>query len=635
LVKIIEEPDDRVALEYSFLRPGSFPYFLVMSKVHTPLMPLTPASGSMRSEFASTPVLAAVDSTSHFEQVADTLSDRTLAAVAHGIVTLDQRGQIVFCNPKARKWAAIEPIGCRFEQVFRLCDEPTQAPLPNMLTQLYQEPQGFVIQGRAVLSQPQADSIAIDLTVTPLQTATGELSGAVILLQDVTHSRQAAKVLSWQIAHDPLTGLANRSEFEIQLQRSIAQVHQQQSVNTLCYIDLDQFKIINDTCGHQGGDQLLRQLAQLLRQEVRQSDLLARVGGDEFSIILYDCDGPAAQAIAARIHQQITQLKFGWEGNDFSIGASFGLVPIDGAHDDPASVLSAADAACYAAKEAGRNRIHLYDHEDHQLTHQRSERLWISQIYQAIAEQRFELYAQDIVPVQPQDTIGGDGFERHVEILLRMRGRDGQMIAPGCFIPVAERYGLMTDLDRVVIETFFRTYETACLTSSGRPIDTCLYAINLSARSLNDPEFIDFVRSQFVRYRVPPEVICFEITETVAIANIEQASQFIQELKQMGCHFALDDFGSGMNCFAYLKQLQIDYLKIDGSFIKNIVQEKVDQEFVNCMNRIAHVLGVKTVAEWVENDEILQILRDLEIDYAQGYGLHRPEPLLELLNGPG
>jgi diguanylate cyclase (GGDEF)-like protein len=559
------------------------------------------------------------------------LAYAALQAISHAIVTTNLQGQIQSCNAKAQAWLTSNanlPIdddltGRDLLQVLPLLDEATQLPLGGLLDRLHQNPIAFELFDQLMTLSASGESIAVDLTIAPITDAFG-LQGAVFMLQDVTAARQANQQLVWQARHDGLTGLVNRAAFEVKLTQAIQHAQITDRQHTLCYIDLDQFKIVNDTCGHNAGDELLRRLAQIFQREIRSTDTLSRIGGDEFG---------------ERIHQQVGQFRFLWEEQSFNVSASFGLVQIDQSSDGLTSVLSAADAACYAAKEAGRNRIHLYYSDDDELARQRGERLWISQIHQAIEENRFQLYAQDIVPIVSDRSFvephpdGQLQFERHVEILLRMIDRDGKIIPPGFFIPAAERYGLMTDLDRVVIETFFRSYANACLSHSGRPLDSCLYAINLSARSLNDAQFVDFVKAKFAEYRLPPHVICFEITETAAIANIDQAIQFITELKQMGCHFALDDFGSGMNCFAYLKQLKIDYLKIDGSFIQNITTEKIDQELVACMNRIAHVLGVKTVAEWVENDEILQTLRELDIDYAQGYGLHRPEPLEFTLMG--
>jgi diguanylate cyclase (GGDEF)-like protein len=575
------------------------------------------------------------------------LAGVALKALSHAVITTNLQGQIQHCNASAQaliskaqhRWPSSDIMGMPLHDILPLFHGETRQPLDSLVQQLQNAQPAVALTHQAILVTADGQERVIDLTVIPVYDAATILMGAVCMLWDVTDAHQAIHTLAWQASHDALTGLVNRSEFELQLTQAIHAAQTAKQRHTLCYIDIDQFKIVNDTYGHNAGDKLLQRLSQIFQHEIRSIDALSRLGSDEFGILFYDCNLKQACHVVERIHQQVSQFRFLWQEQSFSVSASFGLVQIDATSESLTSVLSAADAACYAAKEAGRNRIHLYYNDDDQLLRQRSERLWISQIYQAIEEQRLLLYSQDIVPIGPDRAfveptgVGQLQFERHVEILLRMADRDGTIIPPSQFIPAAERYGLMTAIDRVVIETFFRAYAQACLSHSGRPLDSCLYAINLSARSLNDDQFIDFVKAQFVKYRLPPHVICFEITETAAIDNVEQASQLIEELKQMGCHFALDDFGSGMNCFAYLKQLKIDYLKIDGSFIKDITTDKIDQELVACMNRIAHVLGIKTVAEWVENDAILQTLQKLNIDYAQGYGIHKPEPLEFLLVG--
>jgi diguanylate cyclase (GGDEF)-like protein/PAS domain S-box-containing protein len=553
------------------------------------------------------------------------LAIAALEAIADAVITTDLSGRIHYFNPVAEKLLGqdlSQVQGLSLMSVLQLIDAVTREEIACPIQDMVRLEQTVQIVDRANLISRDGQEYAIDLSIAPMLDHNSFLIGAVLVFRDVTQTRQLAQRLSWQASHDALTGLVNRRCFEDHMTSAIAAADTGQQ-HVLCYIDLDQFKIVNDTCGHIAGDQLLRNLAEILLSEIRVTDILARLGGDEFGILFYHCSLMQANHVVERIHDRLQSFRFLWQDNNFSVGASFGLVAIDETSEDLAQVLGAADAACYAAKDAGRNRIHLYRLEDDELARQRSERLWISRINQAIEEDRFQLYAQEIAPIEP--TTSND--QRHVEILLRMVDRNGALIPPGCFIPAAERYGLMTELDRVVIKTFFQSYAKACLSLSGKPLDNCLYAINLSARSLNDEQFIDFVKTQFAQYRVPPEVICFEITETAAISNLTKASQLIQELKQMGCHFALDDFGSGMNCFAYLKQLTIDYLKIDGSFIKNIDQEPIDQELVACMNRIAHVLGAKTVAEWVENDATLQTLRDIGIDYGQGFGISKPKPL--------
>jgi diguanylate cyclase (GGDEF)-like protein/PAS domain S-box-containing protein len=555
------------------------------------------------------------------------LAHAALEAIADAVITTDLSGRVHYFNPVAEKLLdqnLSHAQGLPLASILHMIDTVTGEPIACPIAEMIQREQTIQTLDRASLVSHTGTVYAIDFSVAPMQDGHGSLIGAVLVFRDVTATRKLAQQLSWQASHDALTSLVNRHKFEECVTTSIVEAQtQQQQQHVLCYLDLDQFKIVNDTCGHIAGDELLRHISAILASEIRTTDVLARLGGDEFGILFYHCGLMQANPIVERIHHKLQSFRFLWQDQTFNVSASFGLVQIDNTSEDLAQVLGAADAACYAAKEAGRNRIHLYCVDDDELTRQRSERLWISRINQAIEEDRFQLYAQEIAPIDPPD----EGYQRHVEILLRMIGRNGELIPPGCFIPAAERYGLMTDLDRVVIKTFFQSYAQACLSLSGTPLDNCMYAINLSARSLNDEQFIDFVKAQFQEYRVPAHIICFEITETAAISNLTKASLLIQELKQMGCRFALDDFGSGMNCFAYLKQLTIDYLKIDGSFIKNIIHKPIDQELVICMNRIAHVLGAKTVAEWVEDDATLEMLREIGIDYGQGFGISRPRPL--------
>lgn len=605
-----------------------------MSKVH-----FTPTNATTHHATAQAAQSLQYNDATHIPQ---DLAHIALQSLTHAVITTNLQGQIQYCNTSAQKLlrharASLSYnnlVGIELHAILPLLHRQTHQPINPFIAQLRTHPQALAIVDQAILVTDAHQEHTIDITVAPMYDADQNLIGAVFMLQDVTEATQAIQTLEWQASHDSLTGLVNRTEFEAQLTQIIQAAQVSTQTHTLCYIDIDQFKIFNDTAGHNAGDALLQQLSHMFQQEVRSTDILSRLGGDEFGILFHNCSLKEAYQIIERIYQQVRQFRFLWREQSFSVSASFGLVQIDSASQNLTAVLREADAACYAAKEAGRNRIHLYCSDDSELMRQRSERLWIIRITQAIEAQRFQLYAQAIAPiirngaVRSPLEVGQFKFERHMEILLRMIDHDGTIIPPGAFIPAAERYGLMTAIDRVVIETFFQSYAQACLSNSGRPLDRCLYTINLSARSLNDPQFIQFVKKQFEQYRLPPQMICFEITETTAISNIDQASQFIQELKQMGCHFALDDFGSGMNGFAYLKQLDIDYLKIDGSFIKNITTDKVDQELVACMNRIAHVLGVKTVAEWVENDAILQKLSELDVDYAQGYGIHKPEPLV-------
>jgi diguanylate cyclase (GGDEF)-like protein/PAS domain S-box-containing protein len=452
-----------------------------------------------------------------------------------------------------------------------------------------------------------------------------------IVLRDITERkrseaalRESEKRLAWQASHDDLTGLVNRREFERRLELALSDARTDGGEHCLCYLDLDQFKVINDTCGHGAGDELLRQVSALLRMHIRSTDVLARLGGDEFGLLLNHCLLENASRVANVLRQSLSDFRFVWQDKSFTVGVSIGLVAIDIDSKDLASTLSAADAACFAAKNKGRNRVHVYQIDDSELAQQRGEMQLASQITKALEENRFCLYYQTIVPIANADSHG-----EHYEVLLRLYDETGNLVPPNLFIPAAERYNLMHLVDRWVIDTLFSSqkehYRQAWERCQNQG-DRSLYAINLSGSSINDDQFIEFVREQFALYQIPPQVICFEITETVAITNLSKAVQFIQELKQLGCYFSLDDFGSGMSSFTYLKNLPVDYLKIDGQFVKDIVDDPTDLAMTEAINRVGQVMGIQTIAEFVENDAILDKLRILGVNYAQGYGIAKPRP---------
>ncbi|HHP7229777.1 MAG TPA: EAL domain-containing protein [Xenococcaceae cyanobacterium] len=438
--------------------------------------------------------------------------------------------------------------------------------------------------------------------------------------RDITQSRQIAAQLSWHTQHDGLTGIYNRHGFELQVKEVITSAQESTYQHALCYLDIGRFKVINDICGHVAGDELLRQITHLLKQRVRASDILARIGSDEFGLLLKQCPLAEAAKIAHTLSHLIQEFRFIWQDKSFSIGVNIGVVAIDKNSNNFSDILNAADAACYAAKEKGNNTIQIYSLDDQELIKHRGERHWISRINLALEENRFRLYCQKISPLQ--DKFGID----HYEILLRMIDRQGNLVPPMSFIPAAERYNLMPAIDRWVIKTFFATYQQYCH-SQVLSQSKAIYTINLSGASINSDCFFYFLKEQFAQYQIIPKNICFEITETAAIANLATAAQFIRELKELGCSFALDDFGSGMSSLAYLKNLPVDYLKIDGNFVKNIVNDPIDRATVECFNRIGHVMNIQTIAEFVENDDIILQLKELGVDYAQGYGISKPCPL--------
>ena len=434
--------------------------------------------------------------------------------------------------------------------------------------------------------------------------------------------RQIAARLAYEAGHDPLTGALNRREFDRQLALLLGRPRPEHSgpdgYDALCYLDLDRFKIVNDSCGHAAGDLVLVQITDLIRGQMGEHDLLARVGGDEFVVLLLDCELTRAADFAERARTAVAEHRFTIGNRVFDVGMSVGVVPVTSVTSAQEAV-RAADAACYAAKDRGRNRIHVVSPEDSELTRQRGEVRWAEKLMSAIQDDSLQLYYQPIAP-----TRATPGAERFGELLLRMRDEDGLIIGPGPFLAAAERYNLLTAVDRWVVGAALGALEGRYQGVRVRDRHE-LFSINLSGSSIGDETFLAYVRSQFAERGVPPEVICFEITETVAITDLSAAVAFITELRALGCRFALDDFGSGLSSFTYLKKLPVDFVKIDGNFVREITSDPVDRAMVESVNRISHEMGLRTVAEFVETDAIMQTLRALGVDYAQGFGVARPE----------
>jgi len=427
--------------------------------------------------------------------------------------------------------------------------------------------------------------------------------------------------LQYQAQRDSLTGLYNRAAFEERLKALLMAAKTSNSSHALLYIDLDQFKLLNDTRGHIAGDQLLKQLSETLQLHIRLGDCLARMGGDEFTLLASDCTLEGAQRIATMILDTIRGLRFAWGSQTFNIGASIGITAITADSYSAEEILSHADIACYMAKDLGRNRIHVFHEDDHHARSRKAEMLLASEITDAIDEDRLVLFFQEIAPVQPDHNRG-----RHFEILVRMRSRDGAINAPGMFLPAAERYNLMARIDRMVIR---KTLDFLSLPHIDiHQVEQC--SINLSGQSFCSDDFLEFLIETISKLTFPLYKLCFEITETVAISNITKVKAVMDTLKVMGCKFALDDFGAGMSSFAYLKHLPVDYLKIDGLFVKNMTSDPVDQIMVNSINEVGHALGIHTIAEFVEDDAILAALQSLGVDFAKGYGIAKPRPLAQL-----
>lgn len=545
----------------------------------------------------------------------------TLNSIGDAVITTDSNGMIDYMNPVAERvtgWRSDEATGMPMLEVFKIINEVTQEPL-SCPAQICLSG-GCVVElaGGTQLISRDGQHFEIEDTAAPIRNAQGKIIGSVIVFHDVSKERSMASLLDWQSSHDALTGLINRCEFERRMAELLRQANAERSQHCLLYIDLDQFKVINDTCGHVAGDELLKQLTFRLKTGIRAEDSLARLGGDEFGILLASTGINEGHRLAEKFMQTLHDLRFEWEGANFEVAASIGLAMITQDSESAGNVLSAADVACYMAKDTGRNRIHVYQEGDTDLARRHGEMQWVSRINQALEEQRFILYSQAIVP------LSNNGHKPHKELLIRLRSREGQLISPASFIPAAERYNLMPTLDRWVINTAFTHLASVGHgNTNGQPNVT----INLSGTSLNDTAFLGYIQDQLEIHSIRPSDICFEITETAAIASLGMASRFIRTLKRAGCRFALDDFGSGLSSFAYLKNLPVDYLKIDGNFVKDMLNDPMDHAIVESIHQIGKIMGMQTIAEFVETQEIMQRLKEIGVDYGQGYGIEKPKPL--------
>ncbi len=551
----------------------------------------------------------------------------TLQAIGDAVITTDAQGRVELLNPVAEAL-----LGCKTAQarnvavtsLFTVVSELTGEVIEHPVQKCLREGEIVVITNQCILLTRDGREISIEDSAAPIRDRNGNLIGTVVVLRDVGKARKLAHQLSWQANHDALTGLMNRKAFEEHLNHAIATASEGGEHHVLLYLDLDQFKIVNDTCGHVAGDELLRQLSDLIQSQMRDTDTFARLGGDEFGVLLEHCPLEQAKRIADSLRQLVRDFRFVWKGKSFEIGVSIGLVNITATSGTIESVLSAADMACYAAKDTGRNRVHVYREDDAALVKRHGEMRWVARITLAFEEKRFRLFRQAIVDVRQSG-----GVAQHHEVLIRMLDEQGKLVLPEAFMPAAERYGMMPSVDRWVIQTLFASEQEhfreawkLCDASADDCVPT--YSINLSGATLDDDAFLGFVRQQFHDYNIPPQLVCFEITETAAIANLHKAAHFIRELKSIGCRFSLDDFGSGLSSFNYLKNLSVDYLKIDGSLVREMATDLIDRAMVESINTVGHIMGIATIAEFVENEAILVALREVGVDFAQGYGIDKP-----------
>lgn len=549
----------------------------------------------------------------------------TLQSIGDAVITTDANGRVDYLNPVAEDltgWSSREARGKQLDEVFDLVNESTREPVEDPVTRALREGCVIAVSDHTVLVNRRGQEIAIQDSAAPIRDRSGKIIGAVMVFHDVSKERRLRRALAYQASHDALTGLINRREFEKRLTEALLGARADEHItHVLLYLDLDQFKLVNDTCGHQAGDRLLKQITGILQTRIRTSDTIARLGGDEFGILLLDCTAEGAAKIADNLRQAIREYRFEWQDGAMNVGASIGIVEINSNSESIASVMSACDVACYAAKDSGRNRVHMYQHGAAPERHR--EMQWVSRLTRACEENRLELYYQPIVPIGTNRDPRG-----HYELLLRMRGENGELVLPAEFIPAAERYNIMPMIDRWVVSQALGAL--AHYRADGDPRNGYTLSINLSGTSLNDDRFLEFLINELQTYDLSPGAVCFEITETAAISNLANVVHFMKEFRLRGCQFSLDDFGSGLSSFMYLKNLPVDYLKIDGQFVQNMSNDYVDRSMVEAIAQVGRAMGIKTVAERVESAEVLQCLAEIGVEYAQGLYIAPPESVESL-----
>ena len=549
------------------------------------------------------------------------LAQTTLHSIGDGVITVDKNYLIQTINPIAEMLADVKKqnvIGKNILSIYEGESAKQRSKINDNLASSDIQRSLFDF----TLTKKDGAKHEVEHTIAPIIDPNSNILGAVIILRDVTDVRIMEKRLSYQASHDALTGLINRREFEVRLNQTIRNAQTEDTSHSLCFLDLDKFKIINDTSGHAAGDEFLKQVSNTIQSLLRQTDVLARLGGDEFAIILDQCSLQQAKNIGNEIIKKIKETRFHWGNNSFETGASIGITPVSKLTVSPSEVMSTVDAACYEAKNKGRSRIQIFEHNNADFVKHKNETSWIQKIKNAITDNDFELYFQEIININPEYAT-----PKTIEVLIRLN-HQGEIICPDSFIPTAERYNLMPIIDEWVINNTFEFINNYQEKNSS----DIRVAINLSGQSLSEDSVLNVITKKLkTEKHIKKELICFEITETAAIANMSKAIEFIASVKQMGCKFSLDDFGSGLSSFSYLKNMPIDNLKIDGMFIRDIHTDSVNKVFVESIHNISKIMGIKTTAEYVESEDILNCIKSIGIDYAQGYYFAKPAPIKNLL----
>jgi len=555
------------------------------------------------------------------------IAEVTLSSIGDAVITTDADLNITFMNPEAERmtgWSLHDTKNKPLSNILTIVDNKKDKPIQSPIAQAIEDNKRINSSLTTILIDRSRNRHAIEYTASTISDQYGSIHGGVLIFRDVTENRALADQLSHQASHDALTGLVNRREFEVRLNQAINNAHAERTQYALLYLDLDQFKIINDMGGHIAGDELLKQLANMMRKMLRESDSLARLGGDEFGILLDGCPVSKARDIAEDVRNAIEKFQFFWEGKVYNVGVSIGIYMVNEDAASTADVMSAVDTACYTAKDLGRNRIEIYQPGNNELIKRRNEMYWSQRINAAIKDNKLRLYGQEIRPVN-----GSAVDKRYIEVLLRLEDTGNQMILPTIFMPAAERFSLTNALDKWVINNVLHTI-------AGMNIDhgkdtNWQFGINLSAQSINTHEMVGFIISAFDKTGINPGMIRFEVTESMAISNLATARRFITLLKGLGCQFALDDFGKGLSSFTYLKHIPVDAIKIDGNFVKDIVDDKMSSAFIDAINQIAHVMEIETIAEYVENETIYNAILKTRVDYVQGHYVAQPKPIQEFM----